>query len=128
MKLREESVEAVDLLPLLDKCVVLGDPLQSELVHQVDLVGLLQMLPHERLHSEWKGGAVEEDLSLSREEADHLVQHPFEILAQELVGLVKNQQLEVVDGEGRILVQMPQKTTRSTNQDVAVRDSRPFKF
>jgi len=63
LKFGEESVETVDLLSLLDKCVVLSDSLQGQLVHQVDLVGLLEMLPHERLHSEGEGRAVEEDLS-----------------------------------------------------------------
>ena len=47
----------MDLLSLLDKCVVLGDALQSELVHQVDLVRLLQVLPHEGLHSQGEGSA-----------------------------------------------------------------------
>lgn len=40
----EESVEAVDLLPLGDVGVVLSYALQSELLHQVDLVGFLEVL------------------------------------------------------------------------------------
>ena len=40
----------------------LGDPLQSELVHQVDLVRVSQVFPHEGLHGEGEGGGVEEDL------------------------------------------------------------------
>ena len=42
----------MDLLSLLDKCVVLGDALEGELVHQVDLVRLIQVLPHEGLDSQ----------------------------------------------------------------------------
>lgn len=41
---REERVETVDFLSLSDVGVVLGDALQSQLLHQVDLIGLLQVL------------------------------------------------------------------------------------
>lgn len=34
----------MDFLPLSDVGVVLGDALQSQLLHQVDLIGLLQVL------------------------------------------------------------------------------------
>ena len=91
LQLGEEGVEAVDLLPLLDKGVVLGDALQGQLVHQVDLVGLLEVLPHEALDGEGEGGAVEEDLAALGQEADHLVQHSLEVLAQQLVSLVQHQ-------------------------------------
>lgn len=44
----EQRVEAVDFLPLRDIGVVLSDALQSQLLHQVDLVGLLEMLGLQR--------------------------------------------------------------------------------
>jgi len=44
----EQRVEAVDFLPLRDVGVVLSDALQSQLLHQVDLVGLLEMLGLQR--------------------------------------------------------------------------------
>ena len=40
----EESVETVDFLPLCDVGVVLRDALQGQLLHQVDLIGLLEVL------------------------------------------------------------------------------------
>ena len=104
----------MDLLSLLHKCVVLGDSLQRQLVHQVDLVGLeeinyevscaiqnilrqivhlVEVLPHERLDGEGEGCAVEEDLAAGGQEGDHLVQHPLEVLAQQLVRLVQHQHL-----------------------------------
>ena len=55
------------LLPLLNKGVVLGDPFQRQLVHEVDLVGVLQVFPHERLHGEGESGGVEQDLSAVKE-------------------------------------------------------------
>lgn len=39
----EQSVEAVDLLPFTDISVVLSNALQSQLLHQVDLIGLLKV-------------------------------------------------------------------------------------
>ena len=53
----------MDLLSLLNKCVVLGDALESELVHQVDLVRLIQVLPHEGLDSQGEGSAEIKEFS-----------------------------------------------------------------
>lgn len=40
----EQRVQTVDFLPLGDVGVVLGDALQGQLLHQVDLIGLLKVL------------------------------------------------------------------------------------
>ena len=48
--LREQRVQAVDLLPLLDVGVVLRHTLQGELLHQVNLVRPGQELVTELLH------------------------------------------------------------------------------
>ena len=58
------------LLPLLNEGVVLGDSFQRQLVHQVDLVGVLEVLPHEGLNGEGESGGVEQDLSAVREHND----------------------------------------------------------
>ena len=63
LQLGEERVEAVDLLPLLHEGVVLGDSLQGQFVHQVDLVRISHVLPHEGLDREGEGGRIKEDLS-----------------------------------------------------------------
>ena len=39
----EERVEAMNLLPLLDEGVELRDPLQREVVHQIDFIGVLAL-------------------------------------------------------------------------------------
>ena len=41
--LGEESIEAVNLLSLLNKGVVLGNTLEGELFHEIDLVWLVKM-------------------------------------------------------------------------------------
>jgi len=88
LKLGEEGVQAMHLLSLLHKGIVLGDPFQCQLVHQVYLVWVPQMLPHECLHGEGEGGGVQEDLPAGWQVADHPVQHPLKILTEQLVCLV----------------------------------------
>ena len=73
LQLRKQCVQTVDFLALLHECVVLGDPLQRELVHQVNLVRVFQVLPHEGLHCEGEGGGVEEDLPAGGQVADYPV-------------------------------------------------------
>lgn len=48
--LGKQGVQAVNLLTLLDEGIVLGNTLQRELLHQVDLIGALQELVTEFLH------------------------------------------------------------------------------
>ena len=117
LKFREESVEAVDLLSFLDKCVVLGDALQGELVHQVDLVRLLQVLPHEGLHSQGEGSAVEQNLATLGQEADDLVQHPLEVLAEQLVRLIEDEHLAVTH-VGHLLLHQVQDPAGSGDHQV----------
>ena len=93
-----------------------------------DKHGVVQGQPGEVRDVPGLGGGEQQGLSLGRDVGHDAVDGRGEAEVETSVGLVKNQQLEVVDGEGRILVQMLQKTTRSTDQDVTVRHSGPFKF
>lgn len=70
LQLGEERVEAVDLLPLLHEGVVLRDALEGQLVHQVDLVRVSHVLPHEGLDGQGEGGRIQQDLSRFGEVAD----------------------------------------------------------
>ena len=58
------------LLPLLNEGVVLGDSFQRQLVHEIDLVGVLEVFPHEGLDGEGEGGGVEQDLPAVRKQND----------------------------------------------------------
>ena len=67
LELGEESVEAVDLLLLLHVGVKLCDAAKSELIHQIDGVGVIQVLPLRQgrrkcrgEEGEKGGGSVEE--------------------------------------------------------------------
>ena len=59
LQFSEECVEAAPLLTFLGECIVLGYTLQRQLIHQVNFVRVLQVLPHESLDREWDGGSVE---------------------------------------------------------------------
>ena len=63
--LGEESVEAVDFLPLLHIGIVLSDPLQSQLIHQIDGVGCAEVTLLERGEGE-KGGEGDRDIGKGR--------------------------------------------------------------
>ena len=98
--LGEESVQAVDFLLLLHVGVVLGDTLERELLHQVDLVRVVHVLLDELVDGARKGGRVEQDLTVGRQEADHVVEHVLEVLREELVGLVHHEHAALVhDGQ-----------------------------
>lgn len=53
----EQSVEAVDLLPLGDVGVVLSNALQSQFLHQVYLIGFLKVLGLQQGHTNGLGRA-----------------------------------------------------------------------
>ena len=79
---------AARLLALLDEGVVLGDALQSELLHQVDLVGLLHELVLEGLDLDGEGRGKEKDLPVGWHEADELLDERLELGREKLVRLV----------------------------------------
>ena len=62
LKLGEEGVEAVDLLPFLDVGVKLGDAPKGELLHQVDGVGLGNVLLAEFLDGHGECGTEKTNL------------------------------------------------------------------
>lgn len=88
LQLGEQGIEAVHLLPLLDERVVLGDTLQGELLHQVDLVWLAQMLFHEVLHAQWECRREQQNLALFWQFHNDMIQHALEVLRQQLVRFV----------------------------------------
>lgn len=113
----EECVEAVHLLPLGNVGVVLRDALQRQLLHQINLVGLFQILRleegkhihhragcrhthtrlvspvrpaliyHEFLHTSGEGGGVEQNLSVLVQEADDVLDEHHKVLGEQLISL-----------------------------------------
>jgi len=67
----EKRIETMNLLTLLHESVVLGDTLQGELVHQINLIWVPKMLPHEGLHGEGKSRGIQQDLPARGKVADH---------------------------------------------------------
>lgn len=91
MQLGEEGVQAVDLLLLFDKGVVLGDAAQGEFVHEVDFVGARHVFVGKVLDREGEGGGEEHDLSVLGVELEQLLDDGGELDGEKLVGLVHDE-------------------------------------
>ena len=74
-------------LLLLHVRVELGDAQQSELLHQVYLVGSLHVLVHECGHRARECGRVEHDLAVVRQKMHQTVQNTLEVLREQFVRL-----------------------------------------
>ena len=61
----------MNLLTLLHESVVLGDTLQGELVHQINLIWVPKMLPLEGLYGEGESRGIQQDLPARGKVADH---------------------------------------------------------
>ena len=87
--LGEKSVEAVDLLPLLHKCVVLRDTLECQLVHEVDLVRLVEPPLRKVLHSHGEGRRIEQNLAGGGRQPQDALDDGLEFRREQLVRLGK---------------------------------------
>jgi len=110
----EQRVEAVDFLSLGDVGVVLSNALQSQLLHQVDLIRFLKVLGlqqmesthyspvwmkcasaglwmqdshHELLNADGEGCRVQQDLPVLGQEADDILDEHHKVLRQQLIRL-----------------------------------------
>lgn len=90
LQLVEERVEAVDLLLLFDKCIVLRNTAQSELIHQVDLEWIGHMLVGELFDRHGEGSREEHKLPVVRVVAENFLDGRGELLRKQFVGLVHN--------------------------------------
>lgn len=72
-QLAEQRVEAVHLLALFYKGVVLRYTLKRELIHEVDNVGLAQELLLELLDCDWEGSTEQHDLTVLWQEGYQLL-------------------------------------------------------
>ena len=64
LKFGEQSIEAVDLLLLFNKCIVLSNTTKSKFVHEVDFVWIVHILVGEILDGDGKGRREEHDLAI----------------------------------------------------------------
>eukprot|EP00760_Papus_ankaliazontas_P008881 PhM_4_TR13942/c4_g1_i1/m.5384 len=90
LETREERVQAVDLLALLDVGVELGDTDERELVHEVDLEGVLHVLVAEVLNRHGEGGREEQRLALLANVVEDVVHELGELGREQLIGLVED--------------------------------------
>ena len=70
------------LLALLHECVVLRDALQRQLVHEVDLMGILHETVLEIQDCDGEGRRVHKNLPVLRQELDEVFNNGLELWAQ----------------------------------------------
>lgn len=88
LELVEQGVQAVHFLSLLDKRIELRDSAQRQLVHQIDLIWIVEILVLEGLHGHREGRRVEQNLALVRQEPNQLLDDRRELRAEQLVRLL----------------------------------------
>lgn len=91
LKLREEGVETVHLLLLLDEGVVLGDTTQGQLVHEVDFIRAGHVAVREIFDGQREGGGKEHNLAVLGVELEKLLNGRCELNGKELVSLIHDE-------------------------------------
>lgn len=113
----EESVQAVDLLLLLDKGIVLSDTPEGKLVHEVDLVGVGHVLVGKFLNRNREGSGEEHHLSILGVELQELLDDGGEFDGEKLVGFVHDEHWAFAE-VGDIFTRKVEDTTRRTDYNV----------
>ena len=85
--LGEKCVEAVHFLAFFDEGVILRDAFEGQIIHQVDLIRVLDELVLECFHRHRKGSREETYLPGWRCQVDELLQQRLELRRQQLVRL-----------------------------------------
>lgn len=88
LQLGEESVEAVDFLSLLDVGVKLGDAPEGEFLHQLDGIGVGNVLLAEFFNGDGEGCTEQTNLMVLVAEINKLFKDGLELGGEELIGFV----------------------------------------
>ena len=91
LELGKQGVQAVNLLLLLNKRIVLSDTAKGKLVHEVDLVRASHVLVRKVLDREREGGGEQHDLTILGVELQELLNDGGEFLRQQLISLVHDE-------------------------------------
>jgi len=107
----------MNFVSLVDEGIVLGDTLQSQFFHEIDLVGLLHPLVLESLNSLREGGREQHDLARGWGEGQNAINTLLKLGRKELIGLVhdKGRALRQVDD---LLLGQIQQAARRRDNDV----------
>ena len=113
----EQSVKAVKFLAFLNKGVVLGDTLKSEVIHNVNIERRGEVFVFERFHSHGESGREEKNLAVVGEELDDFLDENLEFGGEKLIGLVHNQHVALAQITDLLLGKI-QNTTRGSDQEM----------
>jgi hypothetical protein len=117
LELGEEGVQAVDLLLLFDKGVVLGNTPQSELIHQVNLIGTGHVLIRKVLDRQRECGGEKHNLPVLGVELQKLFDNRSELDGEKLIGFVHDEHRAFAK-VGNILASEIENSTWGTNHNM----------
>mmetsp|Transcript_53035 Transcript_53035/g.60775 ORF Transcript_53035/g.60775 Transcript_53035/m.60775 type:complete len:339 (-) Transcript_53035:703-1719(-) len=117
LQLGEEGVQAMNLLLFFDESIVLGNTLQSEFFHQIDCIGIGQILVLELLDSDGESSRVQQNLATGRHVLDKSFNDFLELLRQQFIGFVHDQHFTVRQ-VGNIFVGQIQDSSGSSDKNV----------
>lgn len=93
VKLREERVQAVELLLLLEEGIVLRHSLQGQLVRDLDVLGRWHISLLEGTNLDGVRRAEQADLTIIWQHIDDLLDYFLELARDEAIDLIKDEQL-----------------------------------
>ena len=97
IKLGEESVQAVKLLSFFEEGVKLSKTLESELISDLDVLGLRNITLLELTDLNWVCGAEESDLTIIWHHLKYLLNDFLELARDQSIDLVKHTKLALIE-------------------------------
>ena len=97
IKLGEESVQAVKLLSFFEEGVKLSKTLESELISDLDVLGLRNITLLELTNLNWVCGAEESDLTIIWHHLKYLLNDFLELARDQSIDLVKHTEPALIE-------------------------------
>ncbi len=107
----------MDLLLFFDKCIILGNATKSELVHQVDFVGVIHVLIGEILNGDREGCRKEHDLAILGVELEELFNNGRKFGGEQFISFIHDE-LRAFAEVGNILSCQVEDSPRCADNNV----------
>jgi hypothetical protein len=103
----------MNFLSLLNVSVILCNSLESELIHEIDLVRTTEVFISEVFNCDWECGGVHHDLTLFGQDVANFFNDGLEVHGQQLICLIENK--DFASGEvSNLLVCKVEDSSRSS--------------
>mmetsp|Transcript_31560 Transcript_31560/g.69085 ORF Transcript_31560/g.69085 Transcript_31560/m.69085 type:complete len:209 (-) Transcript_31560:747-1373(-) len=117
VQLGEQRVQAMNLLALLHKCIILRNSPQRQLIHQVDDVRIGHVLLVKITNGNGVGSRIHEELPVFGQQIDELLDNRLKLWGQKLVRFVHNAHAALREIRNSLICQIQNSSWRSY-QDV----------